>query len=236
MTQPTSAAHLELDPASRRDRLIGLIIVAVTFCFALGLSWWAKVQSRPESSPLPGPPTTEGLIGYPSSVDPVQALTVARTLTKRSMLRGFSAEGVNSDGTVDLSEGPGRVRYAFQSAPGEGPQPPRPPGTLARRLYCGKQNVHLVTEGLVADPDDADYPCPPRHADALPEPRCGPRDVWKYAIGKGAPSKRLARVEYYRAKVGPAWRFELPGTPHRFSLYGDCERKLTPAEAVGSVK
>ena len=141
---------------ARRDHVVGLLIVAVAFLGALALSWWAKLESRPETSEPPGPPTTEGLVGYPSAVDAVQAIQVARTLTKRSMLRGFVAEAVRSDGTVDLSEGPGRVRYLFQSAPGQGPQPPRATGTLARRLYCGKQNVHLRKEGLVADPDISD--------------------------------------------------------------------------------
>ena len=149
----------------------------------------------------------------------------------------FCVEGEKfSAQTVDLSEGPGRVRYLFQSAPGQGPQPPRATGTLARRLYCGKQNVHLRKEGLVADPDISDYPCPARHTDALPDPRCGPRDVWRRALSKGAQSDRLARIEYYRARVGPAWRFELPGTPYRFSLYGDCGRQLVPSEAAGSVR
>jgi hypothetical protein len=222
--------------APRKDRVVGLLIVAVAFCGALALSWWAKLESRPETSELPGPPTTEGLVGYPSKLDPVQVLQVARTLTKRTALRGFVAEAVRSDGTVDVSEGPGRVRYLFQSAPGDGPQPPREPGRLPRRLYCGKQTVHLRTEGLVADPDLADYPCPAGYKDPLPEPRCGPRDVWLHAVERGAPPERLARIEYYRSAVGPAWRFELPGTHYRFSLYGDCGRRLSRHEAVGAVR
>ena len=67
------------------------------------------------------------------------------------------------------------------------------------------------------------------------EAACEKKSAPAGTIAFVAPDLR-ARVEYYRAKVGPAWRFELPGTPHRFSLYGDCERKLTPVEAVGSVK
>jgi hypothetical protein len=103
-------------------------------------------------------------------------------------------------------------------------------------MYCGKQNLHLRREGMVADPDIVDYPCPARHTDALPDPRCGPREVWQHAIQKGAQPDRLARVEYYRSRVGPAWRFELPGTRHRFSLYGDCGRELRASDAIGSVR
>lgn len=221
--------------ARRKDRMIGLAIVALAFAASMALSLWAKEASRPETSEPPGPPTTDGIAGWPGRVDPVATLQRARQLTPRTMLRGFVAEGVRRDGTVDLGEGPGRVRYAFQSPPGHGPQPPREPGTLPRRHFCGKQSVHLRHEGLVADPDNASYPCPPQHTDALPDPRCSLSDVWRHAIENGAPRDRMARIEYYRSRAGPAWRFDLPGTPHRFSLYGDCGRELTAREAVGRV-
>jgi hypothetical protein len=44
----------------------------------------------------------------------------------------------------------------------------------------------------------------------------------------------MARIEYYRSRVGPAWKFELPGTPHKYSLYGDCGRELSEAEATAA--
>jgi hypothetical protein len=225
----------DVQAARRRDKLLGLCLIMAAFVVALGISWWAKVASRPERSEPPGPPTTEGIVGYPEAVRPVATLAAVRKLTKRRLLRGMVAEGVQSSGTVDVSEGPGRVRYTFQSPPGEGPQPPREPGTLPRRPYCGKQTVHLRKEGLVADPDIAAYPCSPVHADPLPEPRCSLRDVWVRALGHGAQPGRLARIEYYRAQAGPAWRFEIPGTPYRFSLYGDCGRELDASEAIGAV-
>jgi hypothetical protein len=46
---------------------------------------------------------------------------------------------------------------------------------------------------------------------------------------------RLARIEYYRSRSGPAWRFSMPGTKHHFSLYGDCQRLLKGREARGNV-
>lgn len=236
VTGPGDSQPYEVARERRKDRGIGLLILAVTFCAALCLSWWAKRRSQPEVSRPPGPPTIEGLSGYPHGVDPVAALQVARALTTRPLLRGFVVEAVRSDGTVDLREGSGRVRYLFQSPPGHGPQPSRREGTLAARPYCGRQHVHLRKEGMVADPDLADYPCPARLREGLPDPRCGPADVWRRAIDKGAPPDRLARIEYYRSRVGPAWRFELPATRHRFSLYGDCGRELRPSDAVGSVR
>jgi hypothetical protein len=224
----------EIEAERRKDRIAGLSIVVIAFMVALGISWWAKVASRPEGAAPPGPPSVEGLEGYPAAVDPIQALGAARALTQRNLLRGIWAEGVRGDGTIDLGEGPGRARYAFQSPPGEGPQPAREPGTLARRHYCGKQTIHLRREGLVADPDISDYPCPGHAAEHLPDPRCSFRDVWSHAIKKGAPRTQVARVEYYRARAGPAYRFELPGTQYRFSLYGDCVRELTAAEATSA--
>jgi hypothetical protein len=231
-TQPTDSPDRGLVAARRRDRLVGLLIVVVAFLIALGISWWAKLASRPESAPTPGPPTSSGIEGYPSAVDPIQVLGLARELTRRTLLRGIWAEGVRSDGTLDLGEGHGRARYLFQSPPGEGPQPQREPGTLARRHYCGTQTVHLRREGLVADPDVADIHCPLPTTEHLPDPRCTLRDVWQHAIRKGAPRNQLSRVEYYRSRAGPAYKFELPGTQYRFSLYGDCERELTQAEAL----
>lgn len=216
----------------RRDRAIGLFILILSFAGGLALSLWAKRQSRPELAEPPGPPTTAGLAGFPSSVDVIKSLGAARAVTKRPILRNIWAEGVKSDGTLDLGEGPGRARYTFQSLEGQGAQPEHEPGTLPRRHYCGKQTVHLRKEGLVADPDITDYPCPPQITDPLPEPRCGFAEVWAFAARQGAPKNRMARIEYYRARVGPAWRFELPGTSTRFALYGDCGRQIDEADAV----
>lgn len=235
MTDALRAELADVERGRKRDRTLGLAVVLVAFLGCLALSYWAKLASRPEVAAPPSPPTTEGVVGYPSAVDPIATLARARQLTPRPALRGMVLEAVRVDGTIDVGEGPGRARYAFQSAQGHGPQPPRVAGTLPRRHYCGKQNVHLRTEGLVADPDVTDFPCGAVPLDALPDPRCGPREVWAYAVKQGAPKDRMARIEYYRSRAGPAWRFDLPGTPHRFTLYGDCVRVLDGKEAVGSV-
>lgn len=219
----------------RHDRLIGLVIVAVAFAVCLALSIWAKEQSRPETSEPPGPPTLEGLKGFPNAVDPIESLTPARKLTKRPNLRGIVIDGAQSEGTLDLVKDSGRVRYVFQSPAGHGPQPHREPGTLAKRLTCGKQNVVLRKEGLVAEHDSADYPCPPGGVEPLPEPQCSVKDLWRLARKRRVPKDRLAHIEYFRAKAGPAWRFEITGTPHRFTVYGDCKRDLAGADAQGNV-
>jgi hypothetical protein len=181
----------------------------------------------------PAPPTQAGVVGYPDKVDPLATLDAARSITKRKDLRGLSAFGVSSDGTVNV-EAPGRsVRYSFTSARGEGPQPPHPPGTLQKRVFCGKQTVHAGPGGIAVDPDQAGLSCPP-NAEPLPNPRCGPKQVWQAAIRHGVPGDQLANIDYFRSVSGPAWRFDLPSAHRTIVLYGDCERELTGTEALSA--
>jgi hypothetical protein len=224
-----------VSPGRERDRRMGILIVASAFAAALCISWWARSRSGGEPEYPPPPPTTEGLVGYPHQVDVLASLAGARKLTERDQLRGIAVWGAKSDGTVDVSSAGSRIRYSFASARGDGPQPPRPPGTLPKREYCGRQNVHVKSEGFVADPDQPATPCPVVRGDQLPEPRCGPKEVWQKALAKGAPADQRALIEYYRAEAGPAWHFTIPGTRFLFTLYGDCERELYGVDANGSV-
>lgn len=234
--EPAPSAPPPRDATRSRDRLLGLVIVAVAFMACLALSLWAKEKSRPEISEPPGPPTVDGIDGYPNAVEAVATLGLARKLTRRPALRGIVLDGVTGDGTIDVSDPGARVRYTFQSAPGQGAQPPRAPGTLPKRITCGKQNVLLTKQGLVAEPDQADYPCPPGGVEPLPDPECTAKALWKMARKRRIPRDKNAHVEYFRAKAGPAWRFEIPGMPqHKFTLYGDCKRELTGSDAHGSV-
>jgi hypothetical protein len=219
-----------------RDRTLGLSILGVAFLGSLCISWWASVVSAPERAPEPAPATVEGVLGFPTAVQALATLTLetARGLTVRQDLAGIVLDGVASDGTVNVGDGgTGRIRFVFQSARGEGPQPPRPKGTLPKLQYCGRQNVVVGAEGIVAERDDPSFPCGSKGGADLPDPRCGPAEVWRYARDrKRVPAKDTARIEYYRSKAGPAWRFQARRT--RFSLYGDCERELSSRDAVGS--
>lgn len=231
--EPAPGASPPRDTRRSRDRLLGLIIVAVAFLLCLALSIWAKEKSRPELSEPPGPPTVEGIVGFPTAVEAVATLASARKLTRRPALRGIVFDGVLVDGTIDVNDAASKVRYTFQSSAGQGAQPHREPGTLPKRITCGKQNVVLTKQGLVAEPDQSDFPCPPSGVEPLPEPQCTTRELWKAARKRKVPRDRPAHIEYFRSKAGPAWRFEASGA--RFTLYGDCKRELTGAEAHGSV-
>lgn len=226
---------LATDDKRRRDKRLGLTIIAVTFALCLAGSYWVKRASAPKGSAPPGPPSAEGIEGFPTHVDPLRVLPRARTVTERSLFRGFVADGVRLDGTLDFTAHGSSLRFAFQSPPGKGAQPPREGGTLPKRTYCGKQNVQVRAAGLVADADVASYPCPSVQDEPLPEPRCSLAKIWEKARKKGAPEDGKARIEYFRANEGPAYRFAIPGTRHKFVLYGDCERELKGKAALGHV-
>ena len=224
---------LETSSLRRKDRLRGLVIVGLTFILCLFVSVWARRRATPVFTAPPAPPSTVGVVGFPNHVDVLKTLARARQVTPRDQLRGITAENVNSDGTVDLAaDRPSRVRYAFASAQGEGPQPVREPGTLARRPSCGRQSVVLRKEGIVAETDAAEAVCPQHPTDPLPDPGCGPAEVWAHAISLGVPKDKPARVEYYRAQAGPAWRFEAPQAHGRFSMDGECKHELEDAAAL----
>lgn len=229
-----TAGQSSHDLSRSRDKLHGLLVVAAAFLASLAISLWAKHVSEPEQGRPPAPATTVGIVGWPKAVDVVATLPAARGLTRRTQLRGFVADGVHSNGTIDMSAA-AWIRYAFQSAPGQGPQPPRVPGVVPRRNLCGRQDVFVRNNGMAAMEDQLSVVCPPVAIDPLPEPRCTLKQVWDYAAAKGAPRSALARIEYYRATAGPAWRFELSDGSFRFSIYGDCRRELSSREAVGKV-
>lgn len=225
----------EAGGAHRRDRVAGVLILSVAFLAALSISWWAKIESTPQLIEPPAPPTTAGVVGFPDRVDPIANLAAARRLTSRRLLRGIVVDGVRVDGTVDVTAR-GRVRYSFQSAPGEGAQPPREPDTLPRRLYCGKQSVEISANGIGAEPDQTLVSCSSAPDEGLPEPRCTTQQIWQQAVERGIPRDEPARIEYYRSRSGPAWRFVYAGQNpvHRFALDGDCARVLRDEEAMGA--
>ena len=228
-----SVQPFETSRLRSKDRLRGLVIVGLTFILCLLVSAWARRRATPVFTAPPAPASTVGVVGFPNHVDVVQTLARARKVTARDLLRGITVENVGSDGTVDLSAPrPARIRYMFASAQGEGPQPLREPGTLARRPSCGRQSVVLRKDGIVAEADAAEAACAEHSTDPLPDPPCGLAQVWAHALSLGVPKEKLARIEYYRANTGPAWRFEAPYASGRFSLSGDCKRQLDEREAT----
>lgn len=212
--------------AAKRDRVAGFSIISVAFLAALVISWKASEAVKPNVAATPGPPTSEGLAGYPDRVDPLAALVAARSLTERRQLRRIVIHGVSPDGTVDLADSKSSVRYDFDSALGEGPEPPRAPGTVRYARYCGKQAVHIKKDGIFAEPDQPRMTCRPAAGEPLPEPGCSLTQLWLLARERQAKADGRATIEYFRAHEGPAWRFSLPAANVHFTMSGGCEREL----------
>ncbi|MEY4551011.1 MAG: hypothetical protein RL685_7206 [Pseudomonadota bacterium] len=214
-----------------RDRAVGFSILFIAFCAALIVSWKAGEAVRPNVAEAPAPPTTEGLAGFPERVDPLAALSLAHALTEREQLRRIVLQGVASDGTVDVRDPQATIRYELDSAAGEGPEPPRPAGTVRPMHYCGRQSVQVKSDGIAAEPDQPRAMCRASWGEPLPDPRCGPKQLWQVALKRGAAADGRANIDYYRAQEGPAWRFTLPGGQLHFTMYGDCEHELQAAGA-----
>jgi hypothetical protein len=226
-------------PSRRRDRIWGLTILLSTFGACLGLSLWARDASIHDPAPPPAPPTRD-FLGFPDKVRPFQVLPLAQGLTVRPLLQGFVAEGVKPDGTLDFSQSPTHLRFAFQSLPGRGPQPNRTGGTLPTRSYCGRQDVQVGRAGLATTPDHPSQTCPRQDPRALPVPdSCDLKDVWKFATKEKGISKGTAVIEYFWARLGPAYRFAAKdgrGRMQRFTLSArDCKTVLSGADQRGSV-
>lgn len=208
------------------DRAAGFSIIFVAFSAALVVSWKASEAVRPNLAAEPAPPTSEGVEGFPEHVDPIAMLARARTLTERDQLRRITMARVASDGTVDLRQPHASIRYEFDSAAGEGPDAPRPAGTVRPVHYCGRQAVQIGSDGIQAEADQPKSLCRPGAGEALPAPRCGPRQLWSLARQRGADADGQATIEYYRSHEGPAWRFSLASPHLQFTMYGDCEHEL----------
>lgn len=223
----SGAAHVP----KKRDSVAGFSILFIAFCAALIISWKASEAVRPNVASEPAAPTSEGLGGYPQQVDPLATLSVARGLTERTQLRRIVATGVASDGTVDLGQAHSGIRYDFDSALGEGPEPPRPAGTVRHARFCGRQIVHVKGDGIAAEGDQPRATCRPGLGEPLPEPRCSLQRLWSLARERDPGAAGRAVIEYYRAEEGPAWRFSLPEKQLHFTVLGDCERVLNDKEA-----
>src|SRR5690606_39453109 len=114
-------------------------------------------------------------------------------------------------------------------------------GTLPTRAYCGRQNVQVGRAGLATSPDHPEVSCPRQDPRALPViDTCDVRDVWKFAIKDRKISKKeTAEIEYYWARMGPAYRFaakDVKGKMQRFTLSArDCKTLLSGPDQRGSV-
>lgn len=224
------------DPARRRDKMRGLGVLVASFVFSLLFSCWAKEEALPDAPRIPDPPSTLEIAGFPNQVNPWEVLDRARGLTPRTLFRGWVAEGIQPDGTLDLSKEGTSLTYSFQSPPGQGPQPVRKGGTLPDRVYCGKQQVRVIApDGIFAKPDETEVSCPRKGPKELSEPqKCSVAEVLAIAKKRDVKDTDSITLEFYEARRGPAYRVSANGR-QRFVLSAkDCKKLLNGDEQRGS--
>lgn len=217
MTEPVTT-----DAAERRDRILGLMIMASAFGAALGLSFWSHRVAKSPNKGDDRPAETHALPGWPHAAEPMAVLRLARAMARPRGLGSLVVDGVKSDGTVDLAKA-GTARYVFFRV-----TETRPAG---KAPSCDRLVVRLGASGLVRGNVATRQSCPEPRAVPLPEPGCGPRELWEAALRKGASPKALARAEFYRAVSGPAWKFRLGRGNLSLVMDGRCARELTSSEA-----
>ena len=223
MTEPRASAPPTDDQAFRRDRMWGLVIIVMAFGASLGLSVWSHRAVQPPSVDNPSG-VTDGVVGWPSAVHAVRSLPAARRLSPWPTLSSITVSGVRSAGTLDV-ENKGHVRYIFEGPPED---PADKPGA---ETLCPLQVVTLGVPGLVADRAVTDRRCPKPPPVPLPDPKCGPGDVWEFALDKGYTPDSLANLHYYRSVSRPAWSFRLQLGNSAFSVDAQCEMELSPKQA-----
>ena len=224
---PRAVRNDALLRAQRRDRTWGLLIVGLSFSAALGVSFWAHEVAHAPATPEPRA-LARILPGWPHAADPMVALALARRKTPLKNLDSFVLYAVKSDGTLDVTDA-GRGKFVFfraRKAPA-----PRSKGTRSDPASCDRQVVRLDAKGVIAADVTSGGHCPDRHAVPLPDPPCGPRQLWEAALRKGVKPDARARLEYYRARSGPAWSFRVGQGRPKLVMDGRCARELTPVEA-----
>jgi hypothetical protein len=230
----TDPRYLEL-----KDRFAGLLVLVAAMAACVCLSFWAKERARPESVLRASPATLRGIVGWPHAVDALGTLEAARRSSRPRDLRQIVLDGVKSDGTIDIVTGPGALTYLFHN----GARKPKllklpetgaagsPPVVVEKPPQCPRQVIRIREDGIDPQAELKDHRCPAVMSEPLPNPVCGPREIWSKALAKGASIRQLAHMEYYLSKAGPAWKMTLPGGRFQLALSGDCQRELNRADA-----
>ena len=226
-----------LPPSRLKDRLYGLLIIAVAFSVCTGASLWAKEMTVPKAARPPAPRTKEGLSDYPERVRPFSVLQSAAARTDRPLFVGMKVDNVEGDGTLNFTKSKTQLRFVFQSPPNRGAQPAREGGRLPRYSYCGKQEVSLTKDGLGEKVDRIDTVCGSKDPVALKLPEsCLVADVMQVLNGhKKQVSSARVRLEYFNSKAGPAYAVYRSGKKMFTLLAADCTTKLTRKLARGRV-
>ncbi len=201
--------------------------VAIGLVVATGVGY--SVSRRHDVAFVPGAAVGADVPGFPHDVDPLAVLPLARAksgLGPTARLTQIAVSYARSTGLVDLHAATydGWIVYSFAeppppsapaaaSAPLGAPPPPRPLGHSA--------SVELNSAGIHDAPLALSWT-----EEGVADPRCSVADVWRAAIGAGAPADAVAVVHYGRGvdvHTGAIheitqWTLEITGTSYRYEI------------------
>jgi hypothetical protein len=206
-----------------RAGLVGVALVVVSA--AVGF----YVSKRRAPAFVPGAAVGADVPGYPHDVDPAALLPIARAragLGPSARLTQIAVSYARSTGLVDLHAATyqGSIVYSFAepappspaavpSAPLGAPAPPRPIGRSA--------SVEVDSLGLHAAPLALSW-----SEEGVSDPRCTVAEVWRAAVGAGAPADAIAVLHYakgFDVHSGAIheiaeWTLEISGTSYRYEI------------------
>ena len=172
-------------------------VVAAGLVGALAFAVW-PARSKGESAPAaakvanagcgPGFTCVTNELPDPAHADLITTLSHARQLAlgadKRASLTGITAADVK-DGVVDLTAGRA-ISYQFMY----------PEGTISVGV---RHKQSIVGKGSINP-----------FVTALPDPKCSVKDVWRAAVGGGAPATSAVTFSYFGEAGGTYWNVMAP--------------------------
>lgn len=227
--QVASSRHGTDDSAwhDLRDQLRAGFIVGVTLAISIMVSLWSEGESELGRRGAERRPVVEGVVGWPKRVDPLGSLPAVRGLSRRGVITEMEFDGVGPDGTMNMTRGPSRGRYVMTEAKKAARSGAKRPGqSVPAEQRCNRRTVRLGGKGLTIDAGKP-VACGSAAPLALPEPQCGPVELWRMAVARGADQKHTASFRHYWSVSGPAWRMAIAKTSFGLTTDATCTVELT---------
>ena len=165
------------------------------------------------------PPAPQPQRGFNITKFLPKALRMARKHYPDAVLHRIDAKRVHPNGKADLSLPGGSVLYRFSS-----PSRAQRPAGLAKGVPHKPRCMYYVN---VSKSGVSEYPADGFKCN-LPVgrmPRCSVRQIWRRAIGRGAPSSNAVADVSIRVNIVTKrlqWHFAIPGTKTSFPMTDSC--------------
>jgi hypothetical protein len=214
-----------------RDQLRATFVVGVTLVLSIMVSLWSEGESELAKRGAERRPVVDGVVGWPKQVNPLGSLPAVHGLSRRGLITEMEFEGVGPEGVMDMTRGPNRGRYVMvepKRTPKAGSKRPSPP--IPVEDLCNRRTVRLGGKGLTIDAGRK-VACGPTPPEALPDPKCGPTELWRMAVVRGASEKLPASFRYYWSVSGAAWRMTIAKTSFALTTDVTCTVELTAENA-----